>query len=310
MLNIKRFDVEEFADYGTVIDYVNEAFEEKNGDYFVFEYQDEERVLYKFDDCYTVFYYDEKKDSVEYNMFSYSPQDHLVSTGIPEGNLYFNKNGEIFEDKKHVIHTLMLVPTGRGSEGNVLYTQYNPIYDTTAILFYDHHYIPSEEHQHIYENRLKNPIKVVMRGNSKAQKHKSYTPYNSKIYSRVDYGENQDSLMCKIALIKEYGLINFLRNGPYNLIQGNDYSRYRRIVKINGRGELVYLPLLGAIYDFDGIKEGFKQKGFRTDVPKELLSIYNREDKEFEYMLPLGEELELFLEQEKKGEEDVKSHKM
>ncbi len=300
MLNIKRFDVEEFADYGTVIDYVNEAFEDKNGDYFVFEYQDEERVLYKFDDFYAVFYYDEKKDTVDYNMFSYSPENHLVSLGVETGNFYFNSNGEIFEDKKHVIHTIMLVPTGRGSEGNVLYSQYNPVYDMTALLFFNHHYVASEERQHIYEGRLHNPVKVILRKNAKAKKEMPYLPSNSKIYSRVDYGDKQDSLMCKIALIKEYGLINFLRQGSYSLIRGNDYSRYRRIVKINQKGELIYLPLLGALYDDESIKTTFKEYGFRTEVPKELLAIYNREEKEFEYLLTLGEELEEFLAQERK----------
>ena len=310
MLNIKRFNEQDYQDYFDVVDYVNANYEVTNGDYYTFEFKDVERVLYKYEDIYTVFYYDKNRDIVDYNMFSYSPEEKLATVALENGVLYFKSNGEILEDKTGIIHSIVLLSTGKGNMGNVLYTQYNPHTDVNAIQFYEHHYMNTNERQFIYEMRLKSPVKVVFRKHAKSRKDKAYTPFNSKIYARVDHGDNKESPMCSIALIKEYGLVNFLNNGPYNLIKGRDFSRYYRILRFNSKGELIYLPIVGNQYKQEDINQMLIKGGFRTDVPKELLTVYNRGNEELTYFLDLAQELEELEISEEKADEDVKSYKM
>ena len=272
MLELKRFSDIDYKDYKTVIEFVNNHYQNTGGDYYTFLYKDEERVLYKVGDIYTIFFYNEKKDCVDFTMFNYDQEVSQIYVNLGDFLLHKSKTTEALEDENGVIHCLDIVKGKGDYSGYAYYSQFDTKTDTNLTMFYEHHFMAQKgEKQRIYGMRLHDPAKIAIRKNASKKMNKPYMPTNSYLYAKVEYKDIEGSFL-------------------YNFLKSETNDKYYRIVACTKNGNLIYLPIITTGYTNEEMKEMIKKYGFRLDVPDVLLDLYNGDILDTSYYWNLVEE--------------------
>lgn len=223
--------------------------------------------------------------------------------------LYFD-NGLCIIDENNIEQHISLEkldePDNEEYDGTVSYRQYNPANDTLCEIRYQHMYREIDGRPIIYgyHTRKVDYLFIDEDYTKKGKIEKGVLPSRSKYYSRVEFDD--DTLGYKLAGIREYGLLEFLEKGPYNLQMGREVVRYSKVKYIDDEGNYHdFWPLNEQIKNED-LEEMIKSYGFRTEIPWQLIEMYNGRDNILNTILEIVKQMKVISKEVKESDESSK----
>ena len=271
MLDLIKIEKDEYEMIGSVVEHINNNFENKNGDYYYFKYKDDYKVLYKCDNVYVIYTYDKEQNNINFTVFVYNEMDQQIYVNFGDYILHLGRNSEALEDKNGIIHYLNIVKS-EDISGYAYYSQHDIKHDVLLVQFYDHHFIADKDRkQRIYQMRLHDPAKIVIRKNAQKKMNKAFLPTNSIMYAKMEYNDVSSGIL-------------------YNIFKNEANDKYYRIYALLPTGKLLPFPFLTNGLDSKEMEDLIKSYGFRVDVPDLLVDYYNGEVLDTSYYWDLVEE--------------------
>ncbi len=213
-----------------------------------------------------------------YNRFTLNEKEELGALGIDGYDVFFGED-VYFVAKDKVEHYINLFPLSEPDQddydGYVSYIQYNPENDTYCDLRYQHMYREMSGRPIIYEFHTKkiDCAYIDEKYTKKGSPTKGILPNRSKYYTKVEFDD--EMIGYKLTGIKEYGLIEFLSKGPYELQMESNLIRYARTRYIGSDGNYHDFWPFGEQKRPEELKSLIKSYGFNTEPPSELIDICN-----------------------------------
>ena len=163
-------------------------------------------------------------------------------------------------------------------DGSVTYRQYNPETDTLCEIKYQHMYREMDNRPTIYgyHTRKINYLFIDEEYKKKPQPGKGLLPKRAKYYSKVEFDDSM--IGHKLVEIRENGLIETLFSDGDRTSERN-IVRYLRTVFIDGNGVYRDMWPLGEQLKTEELKELISSYGFSTELPWQLIEIYNGKDR-------------------------------
>lgn len=268
-----------------------------NGIFSIYEYKGVEKCLY-YDDGFGVIFY-ENGEYLGYKMFSLDKDLNLVGAQLDDFFYEKEEGIDTFIDTKTDVRSSLLLykrPNNEvdrdGCNGILAFVQYNPYNDKRITLSYQQYKDTEEGKGFIFESTVNKYPFVITVENHVLLKQRFNLNTRKKRYLRVD-GRRNDTIY-DLLTINEYGLINFLKEGSYNLQRSDHISRYYRILKENFRDKysITTYPI-GFQHSFEEESKKMEKEGFRIKPSSEMIRIYNNQEmKEFEEYLDIAKSLE------------------
>ena len=213
-----------------------------------------------------------------YNRFTLNEKEELGAIGIDGFDVFFGDD-VYFVSKDNIEQHIHLVrlsePDQDEYDGCVSYKQYNPENDTLCEIRYQHMYREIDGRPTIYgyHTRKIDCLYIDEKYTKKGSPVKGILPKRSKYYTKVEFDD--DMVGYKLTGIREYGLIEFLEKGPYELQMGRNLIRYARTRYIDSEGNYHDLWPLGEQLKTEEIEQMIKNYGFNIEPAWELIEIYN-----------------------------------
>lgn len=224
----------------------------------------------------------------EQNGYSVTPfqikEDGTVGMIKLDDNHFFFGNGDTYMvDKDKIEHGLGIRALKETDEdeydGFVYYTQYNPANDTLCDINYQQMYREIEGRTPIYGYHTKkiDVLSIDEKYSKRGNKHAGILSRHSKYFSRYEF--DSDQIGYKLVAIKDYGIFDVITQGAYNLQKEDSIIRYVKAFYSRKDGSFVDIWPLSSHVDTETLKSLISSYGFRTEIPRELLEVYNRDNR-------------------------------
>ena len=124
----------------------------------------------------------------------------------------------------------------------------------------------------------KAPFQILIEKGLGAKQKGSMVPVRSSRYMRGDFDVRDHPYLYNIAVIKDYGIAEFMEKGAFALQKDNQIVRYYKVLaQTKDRIAITAFPL-GKQYKYEDFFEEFSKYGFKTAIPDYLIDIHNNED--------------------------------
>lgn len=213
-----------------------------------------------------------------YNRFTLNEQEELGAIGIDGYDVFFGED-VFFVSKDKIEHHIDLMPLSEPDQddydGCVSYKQYNPENDTLCEIRYQHMYNERYGRPTIYgyHTRKVDCLYIDEEYTKKGSPTKGILPKRSKYYTKVEFDD--EMVGYKLTGIREYGLIEFLSRGPYELQMERNLIRYARTKYIGSDGNYHDFWPFGEQMRPEELEQLIKSYGFCIEPAWELIEIYN-----------------------------------
>lgn len=251
-----------------IFEFVNAFFEEHDGLYYLLKNEGKESVIYKCGDSYVLFSFVDEE--IYYNIFCVNENGLVVDANFEEFDVHKLESLISIEHEKVLTETVDFLKSDMGSkfdgyDGIFQYTQYNNETDEQLILYFQH---MSREDGKVFEQHLINPYLIVFQSNLKSGKIRSIT------YAKNEFDLYKNKQDYDLLTIQEYGLINFLKNGSYELQKNDKLVRYYKVFMETRKTLLTGFPFLAGD-KLEELKEMIVKKGFKPEVPDYAIRLWN-----------------------------------
>ncbi len=191
-------------------------------------------------------------------------------------------------------------------DGCVAYKQYNPENDTLCELRFQHMYREMNGVPIIYSYHTKkiDCAYIDEEFTKKARPTKGILPKRSKYYTKVEF--DNEMLGYKLTSIREYGLVEFLMRGPYELQMERDIVRYAKTTYIDGSGNYHDFWPFGEQLKPKEIEDMIKSYGFNVEIPMTMIDIHNGRDEYVNYIKEIVEQMKPISKQMKETQDSDK----
>ncbi len=261
-----------------IMGHVYEYFGEK--ELIIYAVLDDKDLSFIVCDHYNCLYIKSSYNNYEIIPFQLKEDKSLGMIKLGPNRFYYSDEGITYmidESKKE--HTIGAKQFTRedsdGYDGYVYYVQYNPDNDTMCDIRYQQMYRLVDGQPHIYDfhTKKKDVIAIDEQYSKKGADKQGILPRISKYYTKYEF--NQDELGYTISAIKDYGLMNVILNGAYNLQKTDRVVRYVKTLFVNKDGNYAdFWPFSRQITPED-LDEIIKSYGFETNIPPAYLDFYN-----------------------------------
>ena len=213
-----------------------------------------------------------------YNRFTLNAKEELGAIGLDGLDVFFG-DSIYFVSKDKIEHHIDLLPLSQidtdDYDGCVSYKQYNPLNDTLCEIRYQHMYREIDGRPIIYSYHTKkiDCLYIDEDYTKKGTPNKGILPKRSKYYTKVEFDD--DMLGYKLTGIREYGLLEFLEKGPYQLQMERNLIRYARTKYIGSDGNYHDFWPLGEQLKPDELEQLIKNYGFNIEPLWQMIEIYN-----------------------------------
>lgn len=284
---MKDFDIEiydldelEIPKYYPVFSCIFNLFGSYEGFYFKLKIGNEIKLLQRLDDLFVI-YTMEDVNLVGYEMFTVDEDYKVNSAGFDDFEVHTVDGDRVIQERdSYNIESLVFTKFKNGVDmdgfdGVVSYVQYNQEHDVRLMLIYQQMYNTKNK---VYSYHIdKKPFQILIeKGIGKKQKG-SLLPVLSQRYVRCDYDYRNHNILYSLAVIKDYGLQEFMEKGAFALHKDDVISRYQLIKSNLPNGYIVTGFPFCKQYHYENFFELFKKYGFKSEVPKHLLEIHNDE---------------------------------
>lgn len=285
-MDIKELSETDLQSYAPIFSCIFNLFGDYVGVYFKLVIDGKERLLQRRDNMF-VLYNMAGENLVNYEMFTVDDEYKIDSAGFDNFEVYtMNGDKVIKENGSSNLESLVFIKRsdGRdsdGFDGTVGYIQYNQEKDTRLMLLYQQMY---NDRGKVYSYHVdKNPIQIMIEKGVGAKQRGSILPVRTSRYYRCDYDYRDHNVFYNLAVLKDYGLQEFMEKGAYALHRENVISRYQKIITTTSSGYAVTGFPFCKQYPYEAFNELFDEYGFRKKIPDSLLSIYNGEFDDLNY---------------------------
>ena len=213
-----------------------------------------------------------------YHRFTLNEKEELGALGFKDFDAYFGDD-IFFITKDKVEHHIDLLalpePDQDDYNGCVSYKQFNPNNDTLCEIRYQHMYNERDGKPTIYgyHTQKVDCLYIDEEYTKKGSPTKGFLPKRSKYYTKVEFDD--EMIGYKLTGIREYGLIEFLEKGPYELQMERNLIRYARTAYIGSDGNYHDFWPLGEQLKPDELHELIKSYGFVSEPSWEMIEVYN-----------------------------------
>lgn len=216
-----------------------------------------------------------------YNNFTLDMNENLGALRKGEYEIFFGDDLYFVDGKKrehHVDLYALSEPDQDEYDGCVSYKQYNPDNDTLCEMRFQHMYREIDGRPIIYSfhTRTIDCLYIDEEYTKKPRPKKGILPKRAKYYTKIELDD--DMVGYKWAVIKDYGLSEFLEKGPYELQIERCIVRYTKTQFIGSDGNYHDIWPLGEQLKPADIENLITSYDFNTSIPIELLEIYNGRD--------------------------------
>lgn len=244
-----------------------------------------------------------------YNHFTLKENEEIGAIRKGKLEMYFGDDIYFVDENKieqHLELCSFAEPDPDGYDGCVSYTQYNPSNDTCCEIRYQHMYREIGGRPIIYSFHTKKVdcLYINEEYTSKPKPKRGILPKRAKYYTKVEFDDRE--IGYKITGIREYGLMEFLEKGPYELQMESNVIRYAKTQFIDSEGNYKDFWPLGEQLKTEEIVELIKSYGFYVELPEELIEIYNGRDNLINTIMAIVEEMKVVSKEVKENEESEK----
>ena len=188
--------------------------------------------------------------------------------------------------------------------GHVTFVQYNPELDVEANMKFSHPVtnFKGDSKPRLYDYHLKNMYSLLIDDQAKRKPFDwGFTGRKHKYFGNVEI--DPETYDIDILAIKRYGLGAYLHEGAYSLLSSDDLSIYSRGYFLSKDGSFRCMWPLGYAYKQEELKELLKSYSFQTEVPKDLIDVYNGEHPMYVKVGKLLKKIQLIEKDEAKRED-------
>lgn len=216
-----------------------------------------------------------------YNFFALNQDEELCALRKDGFEIFFD--GDIFfVDENKIEQRVDLYslsePDQDDYDGFVSYKQYNSENDTLCEIRYQHMYREIDGRPIIYgyHTQVIDCLYIDENYTKKSRPKRGFLPKSSKYYTKVEFDDGM--VGHTVSLIRDYGLMEFLEKGSYQLEKERKLVRYAKTQLIDFEGNFRDFWPLGEQLKTEELLELIKSYGFRTELPWQLIEIYNGRD--------------------------------
>lgn len=261
-----------------IMNHVYEYFGEK--ELIIYAVLDDNEISFIVCDNYNCIYI--KK---EYNTYSITPfklkEDKSIGMiKLGDNSFFYSDEGIIYmvdkTKREHMVGTKALSHEDiDGYDGFVYYVQYNPENDTMCDIRYQQMYRTVDGKPHIYSFHTKtiDVLSIDEQYSQKGADKQGFLTGTSKYFTKYEF--NSEEIGYTLSAIKDYGVLEVLLNGAYNLQKSNKVVRYVKTSYVQKDGNYFDLWPFARQLNPEQLQELIKQYGFEIAIPSQLLDFYN-----------------------------------
>lgn len=261
MIKVKEMSELEMHKYGVIFQCVFDLFNDFEGVYFKIEVNGQEKILQRKDNLCVLYTLEDEK-TVSYEMFSLDEEYNVSQAGFDDYEL--TMYGDLFtvqERNSSIVQSLKLYKRtdgvdNDGYDGLIIFVQYDIKKKTRITLTYQQ--IFDKENSIYYYAKERMPLQVVIE-------------YGVFVNDEVGY---------TLTAMNEYGLLNVLKNGSYNLLREDRTVRYVKSLFIDFKGNYRDAWPFTNLLKAEEIESLIKKYKFNTRIPDFIISLYNGENKD------------------------------
>lgn len=261
MIKVKEMSELEMHKYGVIFQCVFDLFNDFEGVYFKIEVNGQEKILQRKDNLCVLYTLEDEK-TVSYEMFSLDEEYNVSQAGFDDYEL--TMYGDLFtvqERNSSIVQSLKLYKRtdgvdNDGYDGLIIFVQYDIKKKTRITLTYQQ--IFDKENSIYYYAKERMPLQVVIE-------------YGVFVNDEVGY---------TLTAMNEYGLLNVLKNGSYNLLREDRTVRYVKSLFIDFKGNYRDAWPFANLLKAEEIESLIKKYNFNTRIPDFIISLYNGENKD------------------------------
>ncbi len=298
-IQIDDISENETQKYAPIFKCVGELFGDYIGIYFKLLVDEQEYILQRRDNSF-ILYTVNGEDEVSYEMFSID-EEYKVDYAVLEDFKMYTVSGDkvIKRWESNNIETLIFKKRSDGTDldgydGTIGYVQYNQENDVRLMLLFQQMY---NEQEKVYGYHVgKDPFQILVEKGAGAKERGSILPVIKHRYIRTDFDERTHPYLYNIAVIKDYGLAEFMEKGAYALQKSEQIVRYYKVLfQTKDRIAITAFPF-GIQHKYEDFSDLFNKYGFCSEVPYDLIELHNgnnRDLRKYEAIAAFMKEIEM-----------------
>ena len=268
--------------YSNIFNCVGKLFGDYVGVYFKLVVDGVDYILQRRDNVFVLYHVSEQGE-VNYDMFTVD-EEYNVNYAILDDFQVRDEDGNkmIVRHNSSIIEYLSLVHREErdvdGYDGFVQYVQFDQEKDVKLMLIYQQRYNERGEVYGYHVNKL--PFQITIQKGLVARQNGSIVPVRTTRYIRGNINESEHPYLYNMAVIKEYGLVEFIEKGPYAVQKDDQMVRYYKVLGQTKEGVAVTAFPFGTQYKFEDFSPMFEKYGFANKIPCDLIKLRNGENDE------------------------------
>lgn len=241
-----------------------------------------------------------------YENFTLNEEENLGAIKRYGYDIYFGDETYYVDSEghEHYVELMKLAyPDQDDYDGCVVYKQYNPKSDVLCEMRFQHMYNERDGKPTIYGFHTEKIDCLYIDEDYMKKKRptRGILPRRAKYYSKVEFDE--EMLGYNLSAIREYGLIEFLQKGSYNLQMERNLVRYAKTQYIGMDGNYHDFWPLGKQLKISEINELISSYDFNTTLPWQLIEVHNGKDEMINIIEAIVQEMKKVREKVKNDEE-------
>ena len=289
----------EISNYNFIFLCVEELFGDYIGVYFKLIIDNKEYILQRRDDLF-VLYQMNSDNEVSYEMFTVDEEYKVSSVAFDDFEMHTISGDRVIQNRESGnLESLVFMKRSDGEDidgfdGTIGYIQYNQEHDVRLMLIYQQMY---NQYEKVYKYHVgKSPFQILIEKGVAAKQNGGIMPVRTERYMRGDFDERDHPYLFNMAVIKDYGLVEFMNNRSYSLQKDDKIIRYYKMLYQTKDGYAVTSFPFGKQYRYENFFEIFGKYGFNSEVPDYLIEIHNDENRDvkmYEAVASFMREIEL-----------------
>ena len=244
---------------------------------------DQDYILQRRDDLF-VLYQVHEGNEISYEMFTVDEEYKVVSAGFDDFEMHTISGDRVIQRRNtNNIESLVFNERRNGTDvdgynGSIRYVQYNQEHDVRLMLIYQQMYNSQGKVYGYHVGKL--PFQILIEKGIGAKQRGSRVPVKARRYMRGDYDVREHPYLYNMAVIKDFGLTEFMDKGAFSLQKDNQIIRYYKMMYQTKEGYAVTVFPFGKQYKYEDFEAGFAKYGFYSKVPEFLIEIHNDENRD------------------------------
>ena len=271
-VELLELGIDDFHKYSELFMTIFRSFGDYDGEFYNLRIGNSYKLVQRRDNVIYIYDYDSNGE-IRYQIFEIDDGYKVGDMLFKEGRLSnVGKTKILCNDDTGNVESLVLCKNTLGKDscfyGDIAaHTQYNSEADVRTISLYQHN---ANSKGYIYPYSFRNgPVQIIIQDGVLKRKPKS------KVYFKVEYNKFDNPFGYKMTVLKDYGLDEFMKNGPYKLESDDSIFRYQKVLYKTKDGVGVTSFPFGKQYTLDDVKNYFNSLGFKKDVTSELIQMVN-----------------------------------